>query len=484
MFKSFIKYINHIVFILIKIPSFFHSNIKSKERYSVISAVYNVEDYLDDYFKSLINQSLDFHEHIQLIIVDDGSTDNSAEIINMWKKKYPKNIIYIKKKNAGQASARNLGLNSVKTPWVTFIDPDDFVDSRYFESVDEQINKDEMSKLAMIGCNLYYYFENYGLYLNRHPLRYCFDDNTLLPIRDLKNKMQLSASTAFFRIDLINRIHLRFDEKIKPNFEDAHFVNSYLIANNQLTVTFLKAAKYYYRRREIKNSTSDNAWEKKELFNEVLLFGCLNLFEQADETLGYIPKYLQRTILYHLSWYYKYLVDHNEKISFLSNTEQKKFHNLVQKIFNYIDIDTIEEFNLVGIGFFEKAAWIHLYKKVLLPYQTIFVKKDKKQLYFNYYAYTPTNLYIEVNAKEIKIPKLFQKEHIFVNKRFITEYSFEIPILKHTDIISIQIDSVKTYINSSGEKFSNGISINQIKTLTIPSIRNVIHNLGRKLLLG
>ena len=334
MIKSFIRYFNRIIFILIKAPSFFHPNIKSKKRYSVISAVYNVEDYLNDYFKSLVNQSLDFHEHIQLIIVDDGSTDNSAKIINMWRKKYPNNIKYIKKKNAGQSSARNLGLDSVKTSWVTFIDPDDFVDRRYFETVDKSIRKNEMSKLAMVGCNLYYYFENYGFYLNRHPLRYRFDDkNTLFPIRDLKNQMQLSVSTAFFRMDMINKTHLRFDERIKPNFEDTHFVNFYLIENNQFSVIFLKSAKYYYRRREIKNSTSDSAWDKRELFDDVLRFGCLDLFENADKRLGYIPKYLQKTILYHLAWYYKYLIDHNEKSSFLSHEEQKIFHHLFKKYF-------------------------------------------------------------------------------------------------------------------------------------------------------
>ncbi|ELE6060947.1 glycosyltransferase family 2 protein, partial [Campylobacter coli] len=115
---------------------------KGFTQYTIISAVYNVEKYLDDYFNSIINQRLDFKKNIFMILVDDGSTDNSAQIIKKYQKKYPKNIVYLYKENDGQASARNLGLkymqeNHYKTPWVTFTDPDDFLDRNYFYEVDK-----------------------------------------------------------------------------------------------------------------------------------------------------------------------------------------------------------------------------------------------------------------------------------------------------------------------------------------------------------
>jgi glycosyltransferase involved in cell wall biosynthesis len=58
----------------------------------------------------LVNQTLDFKKHIFLVLVDDGSPDNSAEIIKKWQKQYPDNITYVKKENGGQASARNFGV--------------------------------------------------------------------------------------------------------------------------------------------------------------------------------------------------------------------------------------------------------------------------------------------------------------------------------------------------------------------------------------
>lgn len=62
---------------------------KGYSKYVIVSAVYNVEKYLDDYFKSIINQRLDFKKNIHIVFVDDGSTDNSAKII----KSYQKNIL-------------------------------------------------------------------------------------------------------------------------------------------------------------------------------------------------------------------------------------------------------------------------------------------------------------------------------------------------------------------------------------------------------
>ena len=103
------------------------------KKFTIISAVYNVELYLDDYIQSLVNQRLDFETNIDVILIDDGSPDNSKDIINKWVKKYPNNIFYIRKKNGGQSSARNLGLKYVKTEWVTFIDPDDFIHKDYLE---------------------------------------------------------------------------------------------------------------------------------------------------------------------------------------------------------------------------------------------------------------------------------------------------------------------------------------------------------------
>ena len=83
---------------------------KKNFKFSVIIPIYNVEKYLEEAIKSIINQSIGFEDNIQLILVNDGSTDNSEEICMKYEKEFPDNIIYIKQKNNGVSVARNTGM--------------------------------------------------------------------------------------------------------------------------------------------------------------------------------------------------------------------------------------------------------------------------------------------------------------------------------------------------------------------------------------
>ncbi len=74
---------------------------------SIIVPVYNVENYIDKCLKSLVNQTL---ENIEIIIVNDGSTDNSEKIINSYIDRYPEKIKYVTKQNGGLSDARNYGM--------------------------------------------------------------------------------------------------------------------------------------------------------------------------------------------------------------------------------------------------------------------------------------------------------------------------------------------------------------------------------------
>ncbi|EID1267825.1 glycosyltransferase family 2 protein, partial [Campylobacter coli] len=191
---------------------------KGFTQYTIISAVYNVEKYLDDYFKSIINQRLDFKKNIFMILVDDGSTDNSAQIIKKYQKKYPKNIVYLYKENGGQASARNLGLkymqeNNYKTPWVTFTDPDDFLDRNYFYEVDKFLSAHQDDDICMIACNMIYYMESTFTYCDKHPLKHKFRiEYTILQNSNLNKYIQGSIGSTFIFYEYIN--NLIFDEKL------------------------------------------------------------------------------------------------------------------------------------------------------------------------------------------------------------------------------------------------------------------------------
>lgn len=105
---------------------------------SVIVPVYNTEKYLDKCLDSLVNQTL---EDIEIIIVNDGSTDNSEVIIKQYEKKFPNKIRYFKKDNEGIASARNFGIEHSNGNYVAFVDSDDFVDKELFFNLDQYMQR-------------------------------------------------------------------------------------------------------------------------------------------------------------------------------------------------------------------------------------------------------------------------------------------------------------------------------------------------------
>ena len=90
---------------------------------SIIITLYNSEAYVEDVINSITKQTIGF-ENIQLILVNDGSKDNSEEICLKYKNIY-NNIVYIKQENKGVSAARNTGLKHIKGKYVNFIDSDD-----------------------------------------------------------------------------------------------------------------------------------------------------------------------------------------------------------------------------------------------------------------------------------------------------------------------------------------------------------------------
>ena len=96
---------------------------------SVIVAVYNVEKYLDRCIESLVMQT---YPHLEIILVDDGSTDRSGEICDLWANK-DNRIIVIHKKNGGLSDARNKGIQKARGKWLGFVDGDDYVSATMYE---------------------------------------------------------------------------------------------------------------------------------------------------------------------------------------------------------------------------------------------------------------------------------------------------------------------------------------------------------------
>ena len=109
---------------------------------SIIVPVYNVENYIFSCLQSLLQQS---YEKIEIIIVNDGSTDNSLEICRDFQKRYLKQITVIDKRNEGLSSARNTGINHSKGDYIAFVDSDDVVHQNYISTLFKVIGEADIS---------------------------------------------------------------------------------------------------------------------------------------------------------------------------------------------------------------------------------------------------------------------------------------------------------------------------------------------------
>ena len=106
-----------------------------KELISVIVPVYNAEKYLQKCLDSILEQT---YQNLEIIIINDGSTDNSGQICQEYEKQDDR-IIYIEKENSGVSDTRNAGLDRMTGTYVTFVDSDDWVEPNYIKFLYEKV---------------------------------------------------------------------------------------------------------------------------------------------------------------------------------------------------------------------------------------------------------------------------------------------------------------------------------------------------------
>ena len=140
---------------------------------SIIVPVYNVEKYLDKCLNSLVNQTL---KDIEIIIVNDGSTDNSKQIIEQYATKYNNLIKVVEEKNQGLGAARNNGLKFATSDYIIFVDSDDYVETNMVEELYNKI-LEEQADFVICGNNVV--TEDYKVISKTFPNKYeKYDFNT------------------------------------------------------------------------------------------------------------------------------------------------------------------------------------------------------------------------------------------------------------------------------------------------------------------
>lgn len=263
---------------------------KKKKLFSIIMAVYNVEPYIDEAVDSIINQNIGFNKNVELILVNDGSTDQSGMICRRYAEEYPDNIIYLEKENGGQSSARNLGLDYASAEYVNFCDPDDILALNVLSEVYKffEQNKQYLDMVCVpIVCferenGLH---EKYGLLGNTNKI--------ISLVREPYNFI-LSAASSFYKTEVFN--NLRFDENMMTG-EDTKINVQVLRHTLKFGYVCERGVKYNYRCRidggyNVDVITSGTYFES--------LMTPIRIFDELFKEEGYLAPYEKELIAYEL----------------------------------------------------------------------------------------------------------------------------------------------------------------------------------------
>lgn len=227
---------------------------------SIIVPVYNTAKYLDKCIQTLINQTL---ENIEIIFIDDGSEDNSVEILKNYAKK-DKRIRILKQNHKRQGAARNYGLSIAQGEYIGFVDSDDWVKLDMFEKLYYQA-KETDSDIVMCSMNTFEDGTNkiiVNTYNTLDIFNQKFFENTFTPQDTLNFIFNISVSpyNKIYRKSLIDKNNIKFPENIY--FEDnAFFFQSWL---NAKKISLLNQKLYQYRKSTA--STTKNDKNKLDIF--------------------------------------------------------------------------------------------------------------------------------------------------------------------------------------------------------------------------
>lgn len=252
---------------------------------SIIVPVYNAEKCLTQCIDSVLSQ--DFTD-FELLLIDDGSKDNSGFICDEYSQK-DKRIRVFHKENGGVSSARNLGINNAQGEYLTFIDSDDYVDSDFIS-----ILMSSAADLVVTGCKI----------LGKNKcikLEYAYQNVILSNTKDIANCLSQTLNQLpfwapwckLFKLEIIKRHAIYFDLRIRQS-EDSIFLHTYLLYCNTIIVRHGTAYNYITETGPIYKRTlseSEYLYHMQMIYQaynnitEYFNFRCINFEQEVNKSI-------------------------------------------------------------------------------------------------------------------------------------------------------------------------------------------------------
>ncbi len=352
---------------------------------SVITPVYNVEEYIEETLESLVNQTL---SPIEIIMVDDGSSDGSAEKIKSYQEKHP-NIIYIKQTNAGPGAARNNGLGIAKGKFISFVDSDDILPSDALENLYKAAVEKNVN--LVIGASQSF---------NKHETWFIGSHyNNGVYIEGYKNL--ISNQELLYSLGPCNKLYsrslihdMRFPTAIKVTEDQPFIIEAYLRAGSGIYT--IDKVIYRYRTREAIDNLS---LSQTSLVNSVKVMQDIMKSILISDQIW--DKYIDNEVAkYHLKKYYYNRLISADIWPALRNAIDSR-NSKVQLDAFHIFISWVRDLDKI---LFNDIPALHtvIYKNIVNRYELLTGPAKREYLKLARIAHSKASLKIEVNMNHSK----------------------------------------------------------------------------------
>ncbi len=299
----------------------------SKYRFSFVMPVYNVESYIDEAVQSIINQSMSFRRYVQLILINDGSTDESEAVCRKYKDLYPNNIILITQKNKGVSAARNAGLKKVEGKYISFMDPDDKISSDTLAKVYSFFEK-HYEQTDIVAIKLIFFGAKDG----DHPLNDKYKDgDRVIDLQEEPDKSLTTIGNSFFKSSVARRYS--FDSSLN-RCEDSKFIGEVILS--RLSLGVVSKPIYYYRQRLDNSSAVSNFAHSHEWYFDIPKRYLIELINRSISSYGKVPAYIQNLVLFELRWRFTQI-----DIVGLDIKQSEEYLALINRVLEHIDDETV-----------------------------------------------------------------------------------------------------------------------------------------------
>ncbi len=283
------------------------------KKVSVIVPVYGVEEWLERCLDSLVNQTL---EDIEIIVVNDGSPDNSQAIIDRYVKMYPDKVRGFVKENGGLSDARNFGMPYATGEYVAFVDSDDYVDVTMYEKL---YNEAKAKDAEIVVCGYFKVDEKEKTMLSAQMGNMEFYD---FDPKERKEILEINAPYAWNKLvkrDLLERTKIQFPKGYL--FEDICTMYPLLASANK--VSKVNEELYYYIVEREGSITAQFDASKTKILQSI------ELLNERMEELGLMEEFRDEIVVINLRHIYFRFVEFDK---YKDRKEQVKFVNKAFKI--------------------------------------------------------------------------------------------------------------------------------------------------------